>query len=417
MKCRMRVILPACLLLLSLPVLDASPSRAADGRLGDVHLFFHRQWYEQHRMQGGTLAPGAASTDAAGSGAAGFSSFATALASNVTYHNGDVMQTVTVYAIYWGPGTHAIPSSYQELIDSFFADVSGSSFYNILTQYYEGSPHSYIRNIAAFGGSWADTANPYPHAGTGADPLGDADIRGEVRRAIDANGWPNGGLDVAFFVFTAKGIESCVGSSCTIGTAHPVYCAYHWAFSGPSEPIIYANMPYNGTWSSGFRYSCGNLNPSPNDDPDADEEISTASHELFEAVSDPLGGGWYDSDGDEIGDKCAYVYGTVAADGSNVTLNGHPYIVQKEWSNAVSHCALKYGSSSASPTPSPTTTRTPTPAPAAPESTATPTRPSIPSPTASRRPTATATRKRATPTPTSRRIRFGRGALAWGLFP
>ena len=32
----------------------------------------------------------------------------------------------------------------------------------------------------------------------------------------------------------------------------------------------------------------------------------------------------------EIGDKCAYNIGPQNPDGSNLTLNGHPYIVQRD---------------------------------------------------------------------------------------
>src|SRR6185295_5157613 len=103
------------------------------------------------------------------------------------------------------------------------------------------------------------------------------------------------------------------------------------------------NMPYDATWAG-----CVGVFIFPND-PDADVEISTASHEHFESATDPELNAWYDpSDGSEDGDKCAYNYGTVAADGSNVTLNGNPYIIQQEWSNAAfdgtpdSGCTLSF---------------------------------------------------------------------------
>jgi hypothetical protein len=316
---------------------------------------------------------------------------------NLQYHGGPVMLTSSVYNIYWVPPPHVISSTYQQLIDRWFSDVGGSSMYGINSQYYEDSPPSYVQNVATLGGSWLDTGNPYPHAGTGSDPLTDADIQAEVVRAIAANGWPNGGTNAMFMVFTAKGVESCADpTDCTIGTAHPVYCAYHWYFfSGNSDVIIYANMPYGGTWLSGYRYSCGYANPSPNNDEDADVEISTASHEEFEAVTDFVGNAWYDSSGEEIGDKCAYTYGAVAADGSNVVINGNPYHVQQEWSNAISGCTL---SSGVLPTPTPTPTQTLAVTP-------TRTNTSIPTPTATSGSGASPTPTRTlTPTP-----KHGRG--------
>ena len=49
---------------------------------------------------------------------------------------------------------------------------------------------------------------------------------------------------------------------------------------------------------------------------------------------------WLDSSGQEIGDKCAWSFGTTNTDGSNVNWNGNPYLVQQEWDNAQSGCVL-----------------------------------------------------------------------------
>jgi len=333
------------------------------------------------------------------------------------------MQTYTAYTIYWVPAGYTISATYRQLINRWFTDIGGSDLYGILTQYSQDDPPLYpfapIQNVSTLGGSWLDTVNAYPHRGTGADPITDADIEAEVQRAIVQNGWPHGGSNLSFFVFTARGIESCGDAlDCTIGTAHPAYCAYHSGFVWSGNLVAYANMPYGGTWRSGFAYSCGDAVPSPNNDADADLEISTTSHEQFETVSDPLGDAWYDSNGEEMADKCAYRYGGVAADGHNVIVNGHPYFVQQEWSNAAGGCVL--GSSAVTPTPTqtPTRTRTPTNTTRAtstqtPLPTRTPTRPpagtSTPTKTPTRALTATAivtsTRTRtptATPTSTAR---------------
>jgi uncharacterized repeat protein (TIGR01451 family) len=107
---------------------------------------------------------------------------------------------------------------------------------------------------------------------------------------------------------------------------------------------IYTNMPFVN--SAGW--DCNNTNGQPNSaiDGDADLEISTFSHELFEAITDPYPNlTWTDGDnsdnaGGEIGDKCAYRFPNAAnADGSSLTLHGNPYNVQPEWSNAT-HTAL-----------------------------------------------------------------------------
>jgi hypothetical protein len=91
------------------------------------------------------------------------------------------------------------------------------------------------------------------------------------------------------------------------------FCGYHNDVGGT---IFYAAMPYP---------SCtGCLGPLSA----ADALTSTSSHELCEAITDPVPGtGWYDDTNGEIGDICAW---------KTKTLGG--YTVQLEWSNKDDKC-------------------------------------------------------------------------------
>jgi hypothetical protein len=75
----------------------------------------------------------------------------------------------------------------------------------------------------------------------------------------------------------------------------------------------------------------------PNGDPDADTQVSPASHEVMEAITDPdTVTGWYDSSGYENGDECAYVFGqTQGTEGAlyNQVIRRHHYLTQEEFSN------------------------------------------------------------------------------------
>ncbi|MFL6238483.1 MAG: hypothetical protein ACJ735_03170 [Actinomycetes bacterium] len=244
------------------------------------------------------------------------------------YNGGPVQQAGTTdYVVFWEPTGSTVSSSYNSLITRFFNDVGGSTLYGVATQYYQGSNQQHIVNSAHLGGTWVDTS-AYPSSS-----LSDADIQAEAAKAISTNAWSKG-INTEVFVFLAKGENQCQSS----GTcAFTTYCAYHGSFNagGVTEP--YAVMPYDGTNLSG----CGTQGAnSPNNDQDSDAEISTTSHELMETVTDPLLNAWYDTTGSEIGDKCAYTYGSTAANGSNITMNGHPYIVQEEFSNAQLGCSL-----------------------------------------------------------------------------
>jgi len=59
-----------------------------------------------------------------------------------------------------------------------------------------------------------------------------------------------------------------------------------------------------------------------------DALTSTSSHELCEAITDPIPGqGWYDDHNGEIGDICAWKTKKIGA-----------YTVQLEWSNKNNNC-------------------------------------------------------------------------------
>lgn len=247
---------------------------------------------------------------------------------------GPIMPYVESYAIYWLPsGQHFEPSGsdarYMSLLDRFFKDLGGSPLEEILTQYSGGDTGPPV-NAASFGGSVVDTT-AYPRAGTTTDPLTNDDLAMEVDHIRMQQQWPDG-LQAHYFIFTASGIKTCMDpdhKSCS--SSEGGYCGYHSHLDVQNGPVIFSVMPAAETGC----YTPGG----PNHDDLADGEISTASHELFEAASDPLSSAWFDLQGNEIGDKCNQVFGHLDSTGGNVVMNGHHYLIQQEWSNATGSCA------------------------------------------------------------------------------
>ena len=108
-----------------------------------------------------------------------------------------------------------------------------------------------------------------------------------------------------------------------------------------SPPVGLALYP----WSNGTG-SCYPGGAYPNGAA-TDAVISVTAHEILETVTDPFGNGWFHlNTGGEIGDLCAWNFGTRAGDGSNVTMNGRKYLIQREWSNVLNGCALSMFSGS-----------------------------------------------------------------------
>ncbi len=269
---------------------------------------------------------------------------------DMTYHGGPVMRNVTNYLIFWNPTTQPtgypgamFDANYRSIIDRYFGDIGSTPYFNILTQYGDSTGQP-VPNATNLGGDWVDTTT-FPHAGTNADPLQDGDIRNAIDRAIAANPtWQGPSNSTMYYVYTGKNVIECQGSSCFAANdytgasgSNGKYCAYHWN----NGSKIYGYIPYAST---GGCY--GDDTTWPNGQ-GVDISLDVTSHEQFEAYTDPFQDAWFDDvDGGagENGDKCNFNYGPYESDGTNLVLNGHPYQLQREWSNASPHgCVKRFG--------------------------------------------------------------------------
>ena len=253
-------------------------------------------------------------------------------------------------------------SSYELAINKFFTDVAAASgaatnVYDVATQYCEGVATSAtscgglgtpIAYSSTFGGAYVD-GRPLP-ASTCNDAvtinfvryadkycLTDAQIQTEIKSVITAKGWPTDSTRL-FFIFTPANVGVCEfggNPSDANACSTTVFCAYH---SSTLSHIIYAveldaaQIPDGGCDSGQTPVGSG-----------ADATISTISHEHNEAITDPLGDGWYAADGSENGDLCAYNFGSpigTALNGQayNQVINGTDYWLQQEYSNADGGC-------------------------------------------------------------------------------
>lgn len=259
------------------------------------------------------------------------------------YNGGPVMlPKVTTYAIFWVPPTlqngnaTSMPASYKTIQENLLTDYPGHSLDNNSTQYYQNiSGKTYIKNAGGLGGFYVDN-RAYPASGctdplTPGNCLSDAQIQHEVRHVMKLTGW-TGGLNHIFLVFTSSGEGSCLDG---VHCAYNYYCAYHGFISTASGPIIYTNQPFADL----FHCQVGGV-PSPNGNPQGDATTSIVSHEVTESITDPLLDAWFTAEGNEIGDLCAYNYGTLTWDGGNANevWNGDPNLLQQEFDNHVGGC-------------------------------------------------------------------------------
>ncbi len=164
-------------------------------------------------------------------------------------------------------------------------------------------------------------------------------MESELTTVISRSGLPRG-LGTLYFIFTPAGVATCfsgASTDCSSGGRNFDYCAYHSSFGSGTGSTLYAVMPYadvSGCQSGQY----------PNGNP-ADQTLNVTSHEDIEAITDPLGNAWYDSSGQEIGDKCGWNFGS-ALGGSlgaqyNEQISSGRYELQQEWSNSSSTCVQR----------------------------------------------------------------------------
>lgn len=220
----------------------------------------------------------------------------------LTYRNGPLLTAVQVFTIFWGSAWQQPPESdFVQRINQFFDFILTSTLIDQLGEY--SVPGKQIGHGTRIGSTTLTTPNP-------ANAVQDSDIQGMLKREISVGtALPAPTANTLYFVMLPPGVKVIQGG----GASCQAFCGYHDAID---SEIFYAVMPYPGC--SGCMGGLVTF----------DALTSPTSHELCEAITDPIPGrGWYDDTNGEIGDICAW---------KTRILGG--YNIQLEWSNKASSC-------------------------------------------------------------------------------
>jgi hypothetical protein len=283
-----------------------------------------------------------------------------ALTNDIIYHGGSagpgaigVEIKPAVYLIYWGAewatgfsvtdvnGRTFSSKTLQSYLNSFFANVGGSPWAGVQTQYCRNVPAG-TTSCAGIPGAQFVTNPKHQLKGTWTDPTpvpDDIATLGLAQNLVDDPIAMEAMRASAHFSYDPDATYIVMTPPRTIGTGQPVYCGYHTqttSIDGLGNPyrIQYSFIPYlNRDWIIG---SCGanSVNATSNSFGNGvfDGYSIVVGHEYSEAVTDPdnffsVQDGWNDDQTSENADKCAW-YHT-----QNITLAGHQYAVQPTWSN------------------------------------------------------------------------------------
>ena len=278
------------------------------------------------------------------------------------YWGGPVVRSSEIHAIYWEPSTlqdgsaASMTPTYQPTIDRFLSDFGGSSYLGLVTQYYEATSgqRRHISTTSTFRGSIVDrTALPAASSACRGEVncLGTDQIKAALIADAAQEGWAPGLSDLVV-IYLPPGEAACDGGTgpgrCS-DAPNNGWCSSHYTSgSGPSE-TDYAVVTYTDDGCT-LQAPNGDLAPTPNHSVVADAAVSSTAHELMEMITDPgtdssgAGSGWTSSKGDEIADLCDNAsLGPFPFDGgrANLEIHGHPYVVQRLWSDQANGCELR----------------------------------------------------------------------------
>jgi hypothetical protein len=226
---------------------------------------------------------------------------AQAAAPHLTYRNGPLLTAAQVFTVFWGAAWQQAPNSNLiTQINGFFDFILTSQLMDQLSEYsVPGQPIGHGSRI----GSKIITS-PAP-----GNSVQDSAIQQFLEQQISAGTLPAATNNTLYFVYLPSGVQVLQGGSASCQD----FCGYHETFG---TNMYYAVEPYPGCTGC-----LGGLSA-------FDALTTTSSHELCEAITDPIPGqGWYDDTNGEIGDICAWK-----------TRQLGNYTIQLEWSNKSNSC-------------------------------------------------------------------------------
>jgi IPT/TIG domain len=275
----------------------------------------------------------------------------------VTNHGGIVMTTENMYLVFWqAPGWPSFPSGYTQAVTQWIQDVAAddgktSNPFGAIMQYGAGY-NFHLGGTVLDTTHGPDTANDtgpgLPNfdptlCDSGSSPCVNEDsLVDEIGNTLVSNSWPHGGLSSQFAIILPPGVSTCDGTdACSVGELNTAFCAYHSYFTDgiTSNPYVFLTLPYEPDVSpQGGCHTTDDITPQPEPNGHVDVLISSMSHEMREAATDPTFQGWFDAAGNETDDKCYIDFGSNIGSNYNQLENGHPYDTQLEWSNALKDC-------------------------------------------------------------------------------
>jgi hypothetical protein len=218
----------------------------------------------------------------------------------LTWHNGILLNNVAVQAIYWGTSWPSDQSDKIGGLDAFYGGLNNTSYAKTNSEY-TGSSNTRFSGAVSYAGHVIDPSSAARN-GSNTSP-----ILAEVCKVI-TNPVANGFYPV--YTDSPRGHAGyCAWHS--YGTCNGVPVQFGFFFALDGDAGCNPGAPYYGH-SQGLAALA-----------------NVSGHEISETVTDPRNGGWWDANGAENADKCAWTFS-----GSAVSVGGQSWRIQGNFSNA-----------------------------------------------------------------------------------
>jgi hypothetical protein len=222
-------------------------------------------------------------------------------AARLTYRGGPLLTAVQAVGVFWGTAWQQPPqAAVAQQLEQFLKFVVASAYLDQLAEY-DTADQKIGRGSFAASVTITDAVV--------SKQVTDAAIQQMLQQHVTSKALPAPTTNTLYIVFLPPGVTVVSGNerSCQ------VFCGYH---DRSSSGLYYAVLP-----SPDCAGCLGGLQAIA-------ALTSVCSHELAEAVTDPVPGtGWYDDANGEIGDICAWQNKQLGA-----------YTVQLLWSNRANAC-------------------------------------------------------------------------------
>jgi hypothetical protein len=218
-------------------------------------------------------------------------------------------------------------------LPKFIQNLNETAYFNINSTYTDASGTS-ISNAVTLNGQVFDNYSQ----GT---VLSDPGLTAVVSHTLQNGSLPVD-ADGIYYVLSSADVDQKGGN----GEFCVNFCGFHRHATLSATDIKFAFVGNSARCLSNC--ASPNLGIGPNGNPGADAMASIMAHELNETVTDPDLNAWFDATGEEISDKCNFIFGSVftAPNGApaNVTLGDRRFLIQKNWINlAGGFCTIGRG--------------------------------------------------------------------------